>query len=318
MNRRSVIASLALLSGGTASASWLSEITGVHIDITNPTKPELSITAPKLEAIPKMLENLPKDATQFLLNPTGTGLSVLIRNASKQAASVSQPLPDDVRRLLAPYFPPEILNKARWALYDSSRISLDSAIHYWFMAEGAVTLDNIIVFSNRNVMTDIELWAHEMTHVLQYHKMGVESFANMYIIASGELEGQAKNYAGQVRASIQQDKIKGNTQSAALYSVSRNAMDTRLDAKTLTTSVQQYYPAQNCMSIVGNTMSNTCPVAVRITDFSYVDMFGRVLWTPCWDNLPFTTCLIRPGYFGPAFTPSGGPVVNYRFIYANF
>jgi hypothetical protein len=59
-----------------AQASWLSKITGVHI---NPSKGEFKVERPDISAIPEMLQNLPKDAAQFFLNPAGAALAEAIR-----------------------------------------------------------------------------------------------------------------------------------------------------------------------------------------------------------------------------------------------
>ena len=313
MNRRSGLMLLALCCCTTGSASWLSQITGVHVDITNPLKPEVSISKPDLGAIPEMLQNLPKDVGQALLNPAGSALAVGIRNASKQAAVNAQPIPLDIRQALAPYFPPEILDRARWNLYQSSRISLDGLIVKWFQSEGAVTLDDVIVFSDPSVMTNLELWAHELTHVMQYRNMGVEGFANIYTVAWYDLEQQARDNARIIWAKL--NTPQSPVASQTYYSVQPGAFTQSLTNQQIAYAAQNYYPPSSCLNIGGNTISNACPVPVRITDFSFGDAFGRVYWTPCYDNLPISSCMIPAGYFGPALTPSGGPILGYHFIY---
>ena len=47
---------------GIADASWLSDITGVNIDIP---RGQVTFGPPRPDRIPLMLQNLPKDATQF-------------------------------------------------------------------------------------------------------------------------------------------------------------------------------------------------------------------------------------------------------------
>jgi hypothetical protein len=70
------------VSAPSAHASWLSKITGIHI---NPSAGHFYVEAPQPQAIPEMLQNLPKDAAQFLLNPTGSALAEAIRISRNQA-----------------------------------------------------------------------------------------------------------------------------------------------------------------------------------------------------------------------------------------
>jgi hypothetical protein len=170
----------------TAQASWLSEITGIGIDIPNMT---VSVKPPKPEAIVPMLQNLPKDVGQALLNPAGNALAFAIRASRSSAGGGAQPIPPHIRAQLAPYFPSQVLDRARYNTNKAS-ISLPAAIN--LINEGnTVTLDDLIVFTDAQAANDPILWAHELTHVMQYQNMGVEGFANVYSLTGGDqLESQ--------------------------------------------------------------------------------------------------------------------------------
>ncbi|HSE62716.1 MAG TPA: DUF4157 domain-containing protein, partial [Thermoanaerobaculia bacterium] len=159
------------LTAGFARASWFSEITGIDINIPAGT---IEISTPKPQAIPEMLRNLPLDVGQALLAPHGAALAAAIRNGAAQALSDARPIPPDVRAVLSRFFPPYILDKAQWNVYDPNRIAIDGAIFGWFNSEGAITLDRVVVFRDAAVaQSDWRLWAHELTHVSQYDNMGV-------------------------------------------------------------------------------------------------------------------------------------------------
>jgi hypothetical protein len=111
------------------------------------------------------------------------------RNAAANTAV--QSIPDNIRTRLAPLFPPHVLHKARYTTDVGAVGSLQ-----WFTHEqqdgGAITLDNIIVFfDGRDVNCEyadpqkkaacIWLWAHELEHVLQYDRLGIEGFAQAYV-----------------------------------------------------------------------------------------------------------------------------------------
>lgn len=76
---KALTAALSLASIGlpfTSEASWLSEITGIDIDLNRGT---VSVKPPNLGAIPEMIQNLPKDVGQALLNPAAPALASAIR-----------------------------------------------------------------------------------------------------------------------------------------------------------------------------------------------------------------------------------------------
>ena len=51
---------------GLVQASWLSEITGIDIDLN---RGSMQVKPPNFAAIPQMIQNLPKDVGQAMLNP---------------------------------------------------------------------------------------------------------------------------------------------------------------------------------------------------------------------------------------------------------
>ena len=75
------------------------------------------------------------------------------------------------------------------------RISLGTVLAGWYYREGAVTLDEVVVFSNANTAKDVQLWAHELVHVRQYEELGVDRFARLYVGSWPVLERQARDNA---------------------------------------------------------------------------------------------------------------------------
>lgn len=190
---------LLMLTASKAQASWLSEITGIDIDLNRGT---ISLKPPNLGAIPQMIQNLPKDAGQVLLNPAAPVVATAIRFSRGQALNRGvKPIPPEVRQVLEPYFPPQILDTARWTT--AGGISIDAALNNWFNQEGAIVYDDVIVFAHAQLtINNVELWAHELTHVLQYSQVGVETFAFHYSFNWNALESQARSNADRIVASI--------------------------------------------------------------------------------------------------------------------
>ena len=69
--------------------------------------------------------------------------------------------------------------------------------------EGAITLGEVIAFSDgMQAQQDVEVWAHELTHVIQYEQLGIETFAFEYSSDFTVLEDQARDNASRTMASI--------------------------------------------------------------------------------------------------------------------
>ena len=171
----------------------------MHLDSTEGT---LEIEPPDLAVIPEVIQNLPEDVREALLNATAPLLATAIRESRQQAIDRGvSPIPPHIRSTLQPYFPTTILDKARWTT--AAGISLDGALTNWFNLEGAITLGEVIAFSDgMQAQQDVEVWAHELTHVLQYERLGIETFAFEYSSDFTVLEDQARENASRTMASI--------------------------------------------------------------------------------------------------------------------
>ncbi len=197
MRKSKLLALLLLLNiPATADASWLSDITGIDVNVP---AGKISINTPRPQDIPQMIQHLPDDVRQAL-NPAGTALATAIRVSSAQANHGSQVIPSTIAAILAPYFPANILAKARWNTLQNSGIDIVGQLAMLNRDVAAITLDNVIVFRDANdAQTNWKLWAHELVHVTQYENMGVEKFADVYSLSGGSgLENQAYSWEDHV------------------------------------------------------------------------------------------------------------------------
>jgi hypothetical protein len=162
--------------------------------------------APRIEpldpgAIPDVTEHLPQDVREALLERAAAGLAMAIRDSRRQAVERGvDPIPPLIRAALDPYFAAQILDKAKWTT--AAGISLDGVLTNWFNLEGAITLGEVIAFSDGAQPQDVELWAHELTHVIQYEQLGIETFAFEYLHDFSAMENQASSNASRIMASI--------------------------------------------------------------------------------------------------------------------
>jgi Domain of unknown function (DUF4157) len=159
---------------------------------SSPLDPEAATEAP---------EGLPEDLQQAFLEHAAAALATAIRDSRRQALDRGvNPIPPQIRVALAPYFPATILDKARWTMAGGA--SLDGLLKDWFYLEGAVTLDEVIAFSDDMEAKDVELWAHELTHVIQYEELGIDAFASEYLRDFSSIERQASSNASRIMAGI--------------------------------------------------------------------------------------------------------------------
>lgn len=304
-----LLAGVALICNNQiAHASWLSEITGIDIDLN---RGQVSVQPPNLAAIPQMIQNLPKDVGQALLNPAAPVVATSIRFSRGQALNRGvQPIPGNIRQALSPYFPAQILDKARWTT--AGGISLDGALKNWFNQEGAITLDEVIAFSSTQQASDVELWAHELTHVLQYSQMGVETFAFQYTFNWNGLESQARDNASRIIASINSTQLgQSRTWGYSGQLVSATAQPTWAD---MNQGARQAINPMQCIWINNqyNTTGNNCPVPIVVSGVVLRRLYDGYTFTfPC--NEP--TCVFGPGQSGPLLSPPGHLVVGVTAAY---
>ena len=123
-------------------------------------------------------------------------LTRLIEAARSQAiADGVQPLPASIRRGLLGYFPDGVLGKVRYAAGRSDDNALPS-LAFGYGDAAAVTLGDVVIFKDPSkARADLKLWAHELTHVLQYQRWGIDGFAEHYVRDSKAVEKEAYDNA---------------------------------------------------------------------------------------------------------------------------
>jgi hypothetical protein len=136
-----------------------------------------------------------------LLDYAAGALAGLIDDARRQAiADGVRPVPPGVYRSLLGYFPAALLQKCRFAVGSVRALTLPS-LAFSYGDATAITLGDVVLFRNELVAgTDLKVWAHELTHVMQYQRWGIEGFAERYVSDSRAVEQEAIDNANRFAA----------------------------------------------------------------------------------------------------------------------
>lgn len=133
---------------------------------------------------------------------------------NRAVANGVRPVPQRVVKALSPYFSPGVLAQARWRP-PMPQPSMTGLLVRWYFHEGAVTLQDVVLFSDEGLAQDPSFWAHELAHVEQYRRYGVDGFARRYVKDWEGLEREARQRAQQVRTAMKRDAARGVGRTSA-------------------------------------------------------------------------------------------------------
>jgi hypothetical protein len=264
--------SLLLLLSGGAEGGWISDVTGVHVD---PLAGHIFVDRPHPEHIPDYIRRTPETIRDYLLHPGGPALAGLIRQARSEARGTARPMPPHIRSILAPFFPPAILNRARFTTRAHAGVSLATTTLEVNGDVAAMTLDDIIVFDSGPFADDPIRWAHELVHVTQYRNLGIDGFAGLYAGPGyRDLEDEAYAWESHVSQQLQSGAVIP-AQWSELGHGSAGSWDQIQQAAV------QLVPPDQCaqwtqISPDSILVTNICAVPLTIT---HVEVAGRQI--PC-------------------------------------
>jgi Domain of unknown function (DUF4157) len=140
---------------------------------------------------------LPADLLDYAAN----ALAALIDGARRQAiADGVRPIPPAVYRALLGYFPAALLQKCRFAVGNARALTLPG-LAFSYGDATAMTLGDVVLFKNSRVAeSGPKIWAHELTHVMQYQRWGIDGFADRYVRDSAAVEQEAIDNADRFAA----------------------------------------------------------------------------------------------------------------------
>lgn len=126
--------------------------------------------------------------------------SMIQSSRSRAIADGVKPMPTSIYRGLLGFFPDGVLRGVRFAVGGTDNISLPS-IAFSYGDAAAMTLGDVVLFRDEHkAQTDLKLWAHEVTHVLQYQRWGIDGFAERYVRDRKAVEKEAYDNADRFAA----------------------------------------------------------------------------------------------------------------------
>jgi len=140
---------------------------------------------------------------QTLATLLGPSLTSAIRQGRDHAYPHGQRIPKAIRGALAPFFSPAVLQKVRYSTAWQDATA-QATLYSVLLGSGAnaVTLIDVIIFRDEQHAADPVLWAHELTHVEQYDRLGVEAFAVQYLQQAWVLEREASAKAETIKGQL--------------------------------------------------------------------------------------------------------------------
>jgi hypothetical protein len=111
------------------------------------------------------------------------------RTRAAVLAAGTRPIPPDIRASLAKHYPPDLLKPVRYRVGWSDPDTLPGRLFEAYAQ--AITLDDVIIFRNEAVARDEVIWAHEIAHVDQYRRWGIDEFARRYVADHRAVEREA-------------------------------------------------------------------------------------------------------------------------------
>lgn len=130
-------------------------------------------------------------------------LAAAIHQARDAHIDGAQPIPDSIKQALHGTIPDDVLENARYTK-GQLEITIANVLDHSRVALGddgfAVPVDDVIVFSDPPSSDPdddqaLHWWAHELTHVCQYSRWGVEEFALNYMNNYSAVEKDAEYHA---------------------------------------------------------------------------------------------------------------------------
>lgn len=136
-----------------------------------------------------------------LLDFASGALARMIEGSRERAIAAGvRAIPPGVQRALLGFFPASLLQRVRYRVVTDQEGLLLPQLAFDSGHADAMTLGDVILFRREHTaQTDLVLWAHELTHVMQYQRWGTDGFAARYLRDHDAVEREARENAARFR-----------------------------------------------------------------------------------------------------------------------
>jgi len=233
----------------------------------------------------------------FFLDPTKGALALAIRAEKESIRKNCLPVPPLVAAKLSRFFPSDVFSGVCYAFVRNGFTLSDFAIKDAEMA--AITFEDAIVFRDAWAANDPVLWSHELTHVMQYRRLGVEGFAALYPVAFDQLEQEARLFDQFAARVLQQTPNPTVTywKTSTGWSVNQ-----RITPQQYASYAKQSIDPTRCYRFqmggnqagVWTDIFNNCPIPITLINVTRrAQVNGYTVDTPCIPS-QYQVCTIGP------------------------
>lgn len=110
-----------------------------------------------------------------------------------------KPIPEKIKFALRGTYDDEILDNVRYTVGNNGALNLSNLSLHYGHAKAITLIDTIVFKDKEDAENNILLWTHELKHIEQFKKWGVDEFALRYIQDWQSVEDEAKNAASDFR-----------------------------------------------------------------------------------------------------------------------
>jgi len=195
------VLALVLLHAGSSHAqgfaTWLGDRVGLGnvgraLDNANrDAKRAVPLYGQTEDAITGAGRHVIAEATVESVGPVLKNLILLSRQDALNGGA--GPLPPEVIWEFDGFYGRDVLS-AFWRIGQGNDLSLQ-ANSFRFGDRAAIALDTVVVFRSGGDANSLWLWAHELAHIEQYRRWGVDNFAKRYVRNYEAVEAEANRRA---------------------------------------------------------------------------------------------------------------------------
>lgn len=161
-------------------------------DLNRTIKKDTPIYGTVEEGASSTVRNLSREYLVETAGPVLAGLIQASRNDTLNGGV--QDVPQNIRDIMMRFYGFDITAGVRFRVGQGGDLALASNAFRYGDAI-AITLVDLIVFTNQSTAQDLSVWAHELAHVQQFRNWGLMDFAKRYVRDHQSVENEA--YASQ-------------------------------------------------------------------------------------------------------------------------